>query len=361
MCGGEWRLQCHVEKGDKMTAKNTELKGWAKEHLKGIENCTYPSFTPDLKELDEEGIRWDVRQAKRHGFVSTLCTAEAGLTFEEAKRFVAIVADEAKNDIFVSTTILFDSLEQNMEMIKHAEKVGCHSVLLGYPPNYYPKTPHEVYQVTRDMCDATDIAVVLYPTHKYNFERFHPCGFPLDLLEQMADISNAVALKLAILEPGFIFECFRRVGHKVLVQCPWERWLPLLHQQFGQQWMGAGHYEGFQSPEKPYLVDYFNLLMEGKVDQAMEIYWKLTPVRMVFEKQFMPTVHLGTYHWPQHKYYQWLVGGNGGFTRQPVMKMYQHEMEETKAAMRAIGLTLREPDEEFFVGRLNYAKMKRSS
>jgi 4-hydroxy-tetrahydrodipicolinate synthase len=345
-----------------MASKKTELFKWAKEHLKGIENCTFPSFTPDLTELDEDGIRWDVNQAKKHGFRSTLCVAECGLTFEEAKKFVGIVTSEAKNDLNVSVTILFDSHEKNFEMMKHAQKVGCHSVLLGYPSNYYPKTLDEVYKLSREMCDLVpDLPIVLYPTHKYNLERFHPCEFPFDLLERMADIPNAVALKLGILEPGFIFEAFRRVGHKVLVQAPWERWAPLLVAQFGQQWMGAGHYEGFQSPEKPYLVNYFNLLLEGKIDQAMEIFWKLTPIRIVFEKQFWPTLQLGTYHWPQHKYYQWLVGGNGGFTRQPVMKLYQHEMEEQKNALRALGITPREPDEEFFVGRLNYAKMKKST
>lgn len=318
-----------------------------------------PSFTPDLKELDEDGIRWDVQNAKNHGWGSTLCTNEAGLTFEEAKRFVQIVADEAGADLHASATILHDSIDENFEMIKHAEKVGCQTVLLGCPSNYYPKDPEEIFSLTKDMCDSTDMAIVLYATHKYNFERFHPSGFPLDLLDRMVEIDNVVGLKLAILEPGFIFECFRRYGDKILVQCPWERWLPMLTTQFGQQWMGSGAYEAFQSPEKPYLVDYFNLLMKGEVDKAMDIYWSMTPVRMMFEKQFMPTVGLGTYHWPQHKYYQWLTGGNGGFTRQPVMKMYQHEMEETKGAMRAVGLSIRENEEEYYVGRCNYAKMNK--
>lgn len=345
-----------------MTAQKTELRKWAREHLKGIENCTYPSFSPDLSELDEEGICWDVRQAINHGFNATLCVTECGLTFEEAKRFVRIATEEAKGKILVSATILFDSFDQNINFLQHLEKIGAHSALLGYPPNYFPHSVNEAYQDYRDMCDAVPhFPIVLYLTHKFNFQRFHPSGFPLDLVGQMADIPNAVAMELAILEPGFVFECFRRFNKKILVQCPWERWLPLLHSQFGQQFMGPGPYEAFQSPEKPFVVDYFNLLREGKVDQAMEIYWKLTPVRMMFEKQFMPTVGIGTYHFPQHKYYQWLVGGNGGFLRQPVMKMYQHEMEETKAAMRAIGLTLREPDEEFFVGRSHYTKLKKPS
>ena len=33
----------------------SEAKEWAKEHLKGLEAVIFPSFTPDLTELDEEG------------------------------------------------------------------------------------------------------------------------------------------------------------------------------------------------------------------------------------------------------------------------------------------------------------------
>lgn len=47
-------------------------------------------------------------------------------------------------------------------------------------------------------------------------------------------------------------------------------------------------------------------------------------------------------------------------TRQPSMKVHQHEMEATKMAFRMIGIEPREPDEEFYVGRVNYAKLKKS-
>jgi len=342
-----------------MVNKRSELKVWFKERLKGLENCLVPSFTPDLSELDEEGIRWDVRQSIKHGFISTLCTAEAGLTFEEAKRFVAIVADEAKDKIFVSVTVMFDSFEQNFEMLRHAKKAGCHTVLLGYPPNFYPKSEEEIYGITKEMCDAVpDLGIVLYPSHKYNFERFHPSGFPPKLLSRMADIENAVAMKL-VGSFGYLDEIFRLCGEKVLVNVPMEMMAPIFVRKYGQQWMGAIPWEVYQTPEKPYLVEYFNLLLKGEMDKATEIYWKLQPVRMILETEFIPA-QLGTYHWPRWKYYQWLVGGNGGLTRQPVMKMLQHEMENVKNALRAIGITPREPDEEFFVGRVNYAKAKKS-
>ncbi len=38
-----------------------EMKRWAKEHHKGVENTLFPSFTPDMQVLGEAGIRLDVR------------------------------------------------------------------------------------------------------------------------------------------------------------------------------------------------------------------------------------------------------------------------------------------------------------
>lgn len=337
----------------------SELKAWATEHMKGIENTLFPSFTLDMSDLDVDAVRWDVRQTIAHGFKATLC-APSGQRPEEFKRFVEVVVDEAGEDLMVSIPLEFDTMDLNFEMLRYAERVGCHSVLLGFPPSFRPTSEQEILDVTRQMCEATNLPVVLYATHKFNFERFHPSGFPPDLLARMAQIPNTVGIKVGILMADYVFEVLRRCGDDILVQCPWDRWVPMLVTEYGTQWMGAGPYEVFQSPEKPYLVRMFDLLLTGKTDDAMQIYWKLTPVRMTFEKQFMPSHGPAVYNVTQHKYYQWLVGGNGGVTRQPVMKMYQHEMEENKRALRAIGIEPRQPDEEFYPGRRNYARLEES-
>jgi len=344
----------------RVKVKKSELKAWAREHLRGIQNCLMPSFTPQSLELDEEGIRWDVRQTIEHGFVATLCTAEAGLTFQEAKRFVEIVADEAKDRIFVSTTVMFDTFEHNFEMLRHAEKVGCDCALLDYPHNFFPQSEEEIYRITKEMCDSTNLGIFLHPVPKDSFKKFHPGGFPPQLLERMADIENVVGVELG--EVGLMAEYFGRCKGKILLQCPFERWLPLMVHQCGQQLLGPGAYELYQSPEKPYLVEYFNLLMKGDFAKAMEIYWKLTPAREAFEVKMMQIMSTGAHPWPMWKYYQWLVGGNGGFafTRQPVMEIRQQDMELAKMALRMIGITPREPDEEFYFGRVNYAKLGKS-
>lgn len=340
-----------------MAPENSELKQWARALMRGVQNMLIPSFTPDLAALDEDGIRWDVQQSIRHGFFGLNCTTQVGLAFAEAKRFVEMAVAEANGRIQVSPVCTFNSLAENIAFIQHAAATGCDTALVAYPPNFYPQSPEEIYAITKQMCDAAPrLPLVLYVSFKWNYGRFHPGGFPLDILERLTDINNVVGLLVGIIEPGFVYEAFRRFSGKVLVQTPWERWAPLLTGQFGMQWFGPGAYELFQTPEKRYLIDYYHLLLNGQTDEAMEIFWQLTPVRLVFEKQFMPTQMMGTYHWPQQKFYQWLTGGNGGFTRQPAMKMYQHEMDEAKNILPAIGIEPRENYAEFYIGRMNYEK-----
>lgn len=337
----------------------SDKKRWARAHMVGIENTTIPSFTPDLSALDEEGIRHDVDMAIRHGFTSTLVATETGLTFDEAQRFVSIVAEQARGRIGVSTSLLFDSFEKNAAMLAHAQRVGCQAVLLGYPANWYPTSPEQIEAKTREMLAGSDIAVVLYPSPHFNFQRLHPSGFPLETLVRLSRHENVVGVKVGDL--AMMAELHHHVGQEVLLNCPIERHLPTTVLSYGQQWMGAGCYEVFQSPETRYLVEYFDLLRKGKIEPAMELYWRLTPARQTFEQQFGQTVMTGTYHWTQQKYYQWCVGGNGGFTRQPAMKLHQHEMFATKMAYRMIGIDPREPDEEFTVGRTAWARAQRVS
>jgi 4-hydroxy-tetrahydrodipicolinate synthase len=330
----------------------TRDKSWAERHLRGIENQTMPSFTPEMDDLDEAGIRWDVRHAVAQGFTSTLCTTEAGLTFPEAKRFVEVAADEAGGDIHVSTTLLFDTLEQNREMLHHADEVGLETVLLGYPLDWRPDSPAEVIEVTRDMVESTTVGVLLYPTSKFAFEGFHPSGFPLDLLDELADVPNVVGVKIG--KPDLMADVYNRVGDRLVISNPYETMAPANVMGFDMQMMGAGPYDVYQTPEQPRLVEYFDLLLDGEYDEAMEVFWQLTPIRETFFQQMEPQFRLGNYHFPAHKYYQWLTGGHGGYTRQPAMALADHDKRAIRQAMQATGLQLREDDDEFYAGRTNY-------
>ena len=341
-----------------MAGAQSELKAWAKENMKGLENATIPSFTPDFSDIDEEGVRWDVQQAIKHGFFSTLCASEVGLTLDEAKKFVSIVADEAKGKILAATTLIFNSFEQNIEMLKHAQKAGCSHVLLGWPPTFLPKSEDEAFEAAKKVCSAApDVGVVLYTTHKLNFEHLNPAGLSPELLERLSGIENVVGIKAGSNDFSYIADIFRRCGDKVQVNTPLLGLSPVMHQAYKQQWIGAATYEIYQSPEKRYAVDAFNLVLKGEYDQAVKMIESLAPVQGIFESQMMPTIILGSYHWALLKFYQWCVGGNGGLVRSS-LRIFSHQLMATKMAFRAIGINPSERDEEFIMGRANFAKMK---
>jgi hypothetical protein len=57
------------------------------------------------------------------------------------------------------------------------------------------------------------------------------------------------------------------------------------------------------------------------------------------------------------KYAQWLLGGNGGMVRQPMgQRLYDYQKDGIRARLTRLGVPLRENEEEFFIGRANYAK-----
>lgn len=340
-----------------MTVSRQHRKAWARDALVGVENALLPSFTPDLRTLDEDGIRHDVRQAIAHGFFSTMCAVETGLTLAEAKHFIAIACDEAAGRILVSFTLLNDSFEDSLELLAHAEKVGASHALLGYPQTFRPGSPKDIVDATSRLAEATNLGLVMYASDKFDFVRLHPSQIPFEAYDALADLPNVVSIKVGFGDPATVFEAFERYGDRVLVNVgtPFLLGLfPLLRKQYGAQWFGGGSWEMWQSPEKPYIVDYHRAVMAGDLERARDLYWQLSRGNALIMGSVASGGNAGMYHWPFGKYISWSVGGNGGPMREPAMRLMTPMIMARKAQLRAIGITPREPDDEFRVGRVRY-------
>jgi 4-hydroxy-tetrahydrodipicolinate synthase len=333
-----------------------EAKAWAKKNFKGIEVPVFPSFSPDLQQLDEEGIRWDVNQIRENGFSSIMAAPEAcGLTFEERKQFVQIVCDEAKGKMFVSAAVMQDTVEEDIEMLHHLEKSGATHVKLGHPVQYYPRSEEDMFQEYKYMCDSTKLAVMFYPgrLHTYNF---HPSYFPPDVMRRISEIPNVIAMQVTGgSSVALTIQAFNLVGDQILVCDPMpDRWFFTVP-KYGQQWAGSGPFYCMQTPENPRVVQMWNLIVKGDIDKAMDMFWQSSrpgPSGSLSDSYF----HTGIVSCHSDKYAHWLLGGNGGTVRQPTGRVYDYQKDAMRAAVRAMGVTPREPEEEFYVGRVNYAK-----
>jgi 4-hydroxy-tetrahydrodipicolinate synthase len=331
----------------------SEAKQWAKKHYKGLDGNVSPSFTPDLEKLDEEGIRHDVRLNISRGMFSVFCQTEVcAMTLEERKRFVEIVCDEVKGKVLVSMFSGIDTIEKDIELLKHFEKVGGTHTLLGWPGMFYAKSEEDIYRATKKVCDATNVCIDLWPKPKFDFGRFHPSLFNPQLIERITDIPNVVAIKAYLTDGmGKWAEIQHRVGDKVLLQsAEIEEW-PITVAKYKQQWAGPADYLIFDTTGgDTRIVRMFNLLFNGDFLKAMELYWELAPITLGARTAMFQSGMMGV------KYMQWLTGGNGGMYRQPAMPMFQRQKDAMRAGLKAAGITPPENEEEFYVGKLNYAK-----
>ena len=97
-----------------------EAREWARERLIGAINCTIPSFSSDLKRINERAIRHDTRLAIEHGFMGSLAVSEVSITLPEYLDFMRIMKDEAGDRLVVTHHASWNTLEENIEALKGA-------------------------------------------------------------------------------------------------------------------------------------------------------------------------------------------------------------------------------------------------
>lgn len=329
-----------------------EAREWARERLVGVVNCTIPSFTADLKRINEAAIRHDARLAIEHGFMGTLGVSEVSITLPEYLDFLRIIKDEAGERLVLTHHASWNDLAQNIEAVRGAEEAGAELVLLSYPPNFYPESEQEIYDYTKALCDSTDLAVMLFPMYLWGFSpRIHPSDIPVSLIRRLIDdCPNIAAIKA---EGGFpsiqsVIECDRLFGKEVVISMPIEGELIPLAQLMPIQFSATSDHE-FWGPLMPRV---FTLLREGRFDEAAEIYWRMHPARKV-RQQLAPQLHGGHFLNRQAwKFQGWLQGYNGGPLRMPTQRIHDAQMHALRKAAIDVGLNpSMDPFREFFIGR----------
>lgn len=341
----------------------SERKEWAREHYKGIENSLKASYSPDFTTIDEDGVRHDVRQSIKHGFFSSMCSS-TGITLPERKRFVEIVCEEAGGRMLTGVNVAQPSLDESLELLAHAEKVGCSHAFVSFPRRQRPESEEEIYRYYRQITDATSMGIVLYAFDAPTLRHIHPSGIPINVFDRLADVPNVVAMKLTQpINPAVAFELAERLSDRILLGPASLDLVPIMARHYRTQWSGQWIVEAVQSPEKQYAVEFMAKITAGKFDDAMKLYWKLEPAYRLVHRLQAPLLVKGGHPWAHMRYFQWCVGGNGGLSRDT-----KHDKDQVSvldaAGRKTIVDTYKKigiepvlgPEEEFIVGRAAYAK-----
>jgi len=202
-----------------------DARAWARQHLVGCSAVTLPSYSADLTRLNERGVRHDVEHVIDLGFRYTLLCSEVAITPAENAQFTAWARDTAGDRLGLFFHAAFGTLADNIAAAKLAAMTGADIALLSYPPQFWPTTEQEIYDYTKAFCDATDLAVMLFPIPLWGFERVHPSGMSVELVRRLLkDCPNIAAIKA---EQGFplpagICEMYHHFRDEVVISCPIE-------------------------------------------------------------------------------------------------------------------------------------------
>lgn len=332
--------------------KKHEAREWAREKLVGCSSVTIPSYSADLKRLNEQGIRHDVQRVVELGFTYTLLCTEVAITPGENAQFTAWAKETAGDKLGLFFHAGFGTLQENIEAVKLAEKAGADIVLLSYPSTFWPTSEQEIFDYTKAFCDATDLAVMLFAIPLWGFERVHPQGMSPDLIRRLINACpNVVSLKA---EQGFphiggLIESYHRFKDDVVISCPIESDVIPLMKFMDLQFSGTS-YTQWMGDAFPRM---FDLARSGQWEAAMELYWQLQPARAAVggaTGSYMPgSNYINRSHW---KYMDWLAGFNGGPLRAPTARIPDRFMKMLRQGLEASRLPVTpDPDSAFLTGR----------
>ncbi|UJW82320.1 dihydrodipicolinate synthase family protein [Hydrogenophaga sp. SL48] len=332
--------------------QRSDARAWAREHLVGCSAVTIPSYSADLTRLNERGIRHDVELAKQLGYTYTLLCAEVAITPEENAQFTSLAREAGGQDFGLFFHAAFGTLAENIRAVKLAEKAGADIVLLSYPPQFWPTSEQEIYDYTKQFCDATDLAVMLFPIPLWGFERVHPSGMSVELVRRLLkDCPNIVAIKS---EQGFplpagICEMYHHFRDEVVISCPIEGDAIPLMSLMKLQFSGTSNTQWMSD----YYPRAFELARQGEWEAAMALYWKVNPARSANGAAAQSYAGgTGVLNRTMWKYQDWLAGFNGGPLRAPAMRIPDRFMKPLRQGLVASGLPVTDdPDSQFMVGR----------
>jgi dihydrodipicolinate synthase/N-acetylneuraminate lyase len=332
--------------------KRSDARAWAREHLIGCSSVTIPSYSADLKRLNEHGIRHDIELAVKFGFRYTLLCSEVAITPEENAQFTAWARETAGGRLGLFFHAAFGTLAENIHAVKLAERAGADIVLLSYPPQFWPTNEQEIYDYTKSFCDATDLAVMLFPIPLWGFERVHPAGMSVQLVRRLlSDCPNIAAIKS---EQGFplpagLCEMYHHFRDEVVISCPIEGDAIPLMSLMDLQFSGTSN--------TAWMTDYypkaFDLARGGQWEEAMAMYWKVNPARSANGAAAQTYAGgTGVLNRTMWKYQDWLAGFNGGPLRAPAMRVPDRLMKSLRQGLAASGLPVtQDSDADFMVGR----------
>lgn len=311
-----------------------DAKDWARQHMKGLWSTPMFPFTPDLK-LDEAGMRKNVEyliNVKANG-IGFGYSEPWSCTLAERMRAMEISVDAVNKRVPAYLHATDHSIEETVNLIKHAEAVGADAVQV-WPPYEWCKNQNMAVEYYEYICSKTDIAMFAYNTLHSGI------GLTPETLARIAKIPNICAIKDALNDIPHVIRTQELCGNLAVVSDPHEHNLLTMTVAFKHTLMlGTTSVFLMQSPHYQPIKEYYDLAVAGKEAEAAVKFYELKPLRDLW---------FGIYEglWKKEvaahplafiKYWMELNGMSAGQVRPPLKQLSESEKTWFRGQLKATG------------------------
>ncbi len=240
----------------------------------GINPALVTPFTDDGKSVDETRLRALVNHCLElgvHGVVPCGTTGEfTNLTIEERKRVIEIVIDEVNGRVPVIAGTGAGGTEQALEMTRHAKDAGATAALV-VTPFYMKPADRGIYEHFYTIANEVDIPIILY-----NIPQCTGLELPWQIVEDLAQIPNVVAIKDSSGQLKFILAVLEKVRDKINVLCG--------HDEVVVAGLAAGCSGAILASANiipDIWVQMYNHVKKGELQQARELQYKVQKIARI--------------------------------------------------------------------------------
>jgi len=243
----------------------------------GILPALVTPFTEDGKQVNDEALRNLVNHCIELGVSGVVPCGTTGefvnLTTEEKKKVIETVIDEANGKVKVVAGTGASGTDQALEMTRYAKDAGADAALI-VTPYYLKPTDRGIYEHYDTIASQVDLPIILY-----NIPQVTGLSLPWQIVEDLAQIPNIVAVKDSSGQLSFILAVLEKVRDKINVLCG--------HDEVVVAALAAGCSGAILASANvipDIWIQVYNALQKGDLQTARELQYKVQKIARIIAK-----------------------------------------------------------------------------
>ncbi len=249
----------------------------------------YPAVTTKFKEngdLDIPAFLKNIEYQVSAGITGVVIGGSLGesstITHEERLTLAKVTLEKFGEEIDVILNIAEGSTRTAIDLVKKAEAIGVHGLMV-LPPMMYKPTDQEVADYFKQIATSTSLSIMLY-----NNPVDYKIEVTIEIFEQLMQLENIQAVKESTRDISNVTRMKNRFGNRFKILCGVDT-LAMEELLMGADGWVAGLVDAFPAET----VAIYQLVKSGRIEEALSIYrWFLPILELDISPQLVQNIKL---------------------------------------------------------------------